>query len=107
MVDPEDRRLPEDAVQRRVERTSRPQIPAERFLDDHPGPVGTMRRAEELHDIGEERGRDRQVVEWVLRLPELGSEAAERVRIVVGSGDESKLLLESAEDILIDGAVRF
>src|SRR4029077_12057051 len=63
VVDAEDRRLVEDAMERRVQGPGRGQGAAERLLQDDPRALRAPGLAETLDDRGEEARRDREVVE--------------------------------------------
>src|SRR5262249_43964134 len=63
VIDPEDRRLVEDAMQRGVQRLRGREIPAEGLLQYDPGVPRAVRATEPLDDRAEEAGWNREIVQ--------------------------------------------
>src|SRR4029077_19249117 len=89
VVDAEDRRLVEDAMERRVQGPGRGQVAAERLLQDDPRALRAPGLAETLDDRREEARRDREVVERPLRVAERLAERGVGLLVLVAAADEA------------------
>src|SRR5437773_6713900 len=105
VVDPEDRRLVEHPVQRRVERLRRGQVAAERLLE-HDARVARAARLPEPLDHGlEETRRDRQVMQRPPRAAELLAKRREGGLVTVFAADVAEAVAQLRECRLVDPAV--
>ena len=80
VVDPEDLRLVEDAVDDRVERASRGKVGAERLFQDDPPVACQTARAQRPGDAGDGGRRHREVVQQPGRAADLLLRAIDRIR---------------------------
>src|SRR5207249_4799676 len=105
VVDAKDRRLVEHAMQRRVERLRRRQVPAEGLLEDDARVARAARLPEPVDHGLEEARRDRQVMERAAGAAELLAERRERGRVAVLAADVAEAVAELREGRLVDPAV--
>ena len=104
MVDAEDRRLGEDAVQGLVERARRGRVVAEGLLDDDARVLGAARCPERLDDDAEEARGNRQVVHGTRGGAELLLERPEGRRVVVVAVHVAEERQQLGELRLVDAA---
>jgi hypothetical protein len=102
VVDAEDRRLLEGAVQRLVERARRSKVASERLFDHQPRPVGATRLPQPLDDDAEHAGGDGQVMGGTASLAQLTAERLEGGGIGIVAAHVAEALEQLADDRLID-----
>src|ERR1051325_7963345 len=107
MVDAKDRRLRENLSERGVQLLRRSQIAPEWFFHHHARLLCEANPVQSDSNGGNHAGRNREIVQWPLRVAERLPQAIERTRVAVIAVDVLQQRAQSSERLFVDAAVMF